>query len=83
MTTPSGTLWYYGRLAEILPTLLTDEAGARLASLVSDEYRSLLAQVLDDPREATDRVALEAELDQARPFEEQAREGTDPEPRDA
>ena len=77
-----GTLWYYGRLAEILPRLLTDEAGARLASLIVDEYRNLLAQVLADPREATDRAALEAELDQARQFEEQARMNIDPEPRD-
>lgn len=78
-----GTLWYYGRLAEILPTVLTDDPGARLASLVVDEYRNLLAQVLDDPREATDHAALEAELDQARQFEEQARTKIDPEPRDA
>lgn len=49
---------------------------------VDDEYRNLLAQVLADPREATDRAALETELDQARQFEEQARKKIDPEPRD-
>jgi len=77
-----GTLWYYGRLAEILPTLLTDEAGSKLAALIVEEYGELLEQVVADPRESTDRNALEAELAEARQFESQAREHIDPEPRD-
>ncbi len=77
-----GTLWYYGRLAEILPTLLTDGAGSKLAALIVEEYGALLEQVAADPRESTDRTALEAELAEARQCEEQARNGIDPEPRD-
>ncbi len=77
-----GTLWYYGRLAEILPTLLTDGAGSKLAALIVEEYTELLAQVATDPRESTDRTALEAELAEAHQFESEARKHIDPEPRD-
>jgi (p)ppGpp synthase/HD superfamily hydrolase len=77
-----GTLWYYGRLAEILPTRLTGEPGSRLAALIVEEYRKLIEQITDDPREATDAAALDAELVEARRFESEARKGIDPEPRD-
>lgn len=76
-----GTLWYYGRLAEILPTRLTEESGARLAALIAEEQRELLEQITEDPREATDLAALEAELAEARECEVTARSGIDPEPR--
>jgi len=77
-----GTLWYYGRLAEILPTRLTDETGSKLAALIVEEYTELLKQVAADPRESTDRTALEAERVEARQFESEARKHIDPEPRD-
>jgi (p)ppGpp synthase/HD superfamily hydrolase len=76
-----GTLWYYGRLAEILPTRLTEQPGSRLAALIVEEYRMLIEQITDDPREATDAAALDAELVGARHCESEARKGIDPEPR--
>ena len=77
-----GTLWYYGSLSEILPPLLTDDPGSRLAALIVEEYRELIEQITDDPREATDAGAIDAELIEARRFEVEARKGIDPEPRD-
>lgn len=77
-----GTLWYYGRLAEILPTLLVDGDGARLAALIVEEYTELLDQILRDGREHTNETDLEAELAEGRAMEELAHQKIDPEPKD-
>lgn len=76
-----GTLWYYGRLAEILPGLLDSTDAAGLAAMVVEEHQALLEQITADPREATDREALAAELAEARRCESLARQRIDPEPR--
>jgi GTP pyrophosphokinase len=75
-----GTLWYYGRLAEILPQRLTEGRGADLAACVREEYLALLEQIIDDPRECTSRVDLDAELAEGRSMEASALAGIDPEP---
>ena len=76
-----GTLWYYGRLAEILPAILTDGRGSQLAALIVEEYTELLDQIVDDGREHTGETDLEAELAEGRAMEELARQEIDPEPK--